>query len=271
MQNIPFYKHKPTNNELVLAIFEKENDSYFEGKLLEYDSKIFLRKEDATRKKRVTSWNKIISLNKEMIVVVNNLDFGNDTIQVSIIYEEQEKFLENCKNNKKLISIIKSVAFYTDIPINDIWSSIIYVIDDKRRGEEYDEEIPTILQYCIDNMKELKEFFKDKPIFLKIEEMINKFMEEKVFKIESSIGIISYGGIENTKKLIDKSLMNISCKYSLTYGYYKKGQKSFPAYIFETSSEDSNADNHENFIKCLESNANNELIVKAFEKSKIKI
>ena len=252
--SIPFYKNsKPGDNELVLIIMTTENDSWFEGHFVEYSGQVFLRKEDATKKKRVTSWNNIVPLNKEIVAKVDDVNFSKDTVKVSITYmdEEQETILENFKKNKKLISIIKSVAFQSGEHIDTIWSSIIYKIDDKRKEDYEVEDMPPLLQYCVDEMEVLKELFKDNVIFQKVEDVLNKFIEEKPFKIISTIGIISYDGVQNTKNLIENALKDILYKYSLTYSYYKKNktdQKSFPAYILETSSEDTKNEDHEKFI-----------------------
>ena len=275
--SIPFYKNsKPGDNESVLVIMTTENNSWFEGHFVEYSGKVFLRKEDATKKKRVTSWNNIVPLNKEIIAKVDDIEFSNDIVKVSITYmdEEQETILENFKKNKKLISIIKSVAFQLGENIDTIWSSIIYKIDEKRKEDYEIEDMPPLLQYCINEIEIFKEIFKDNVMFKKLEDTLNKFIEEKPFKIISTIGIISYDGVQNTKNLIENALNNIPYKYSLTYSYYKKNktdQKSFPAYIFETSSEDTKNDDHEKFISFLETQAINygtNTLVRPFDKCK---
>jgi hypothetical protein len=78
-------------------------------------------------------------------------------------------------------------------------------------------------------------------------------LEEKTFKMLSTIGIISNNGVENTTNLIRNVLEEITYKYSLKYSYYKKknDSKTFPVYLFETSSEDTTEENHSNFIQNL--------------------
>jgi hypothetical protein len=85
----------------------------------------------------------------------------------------------------------------------------------------------------------------------------------------STIGIISNNGVENSTNLIRDVLESITYKYSLKYSYYKKKNdtKTFPVYLFETSSEDSTEENHTNFIKELTDKAVNANI-HCFEKCK---
>lgn len=251
----PFYNAtKPDNDEIVLVIFTKEEDSYFEGTLVEYKGKVFLRKEDATKKKRVSSWNNIVPLNVEKYAKVYDLDFASDTIQVSLtnLDDNLTNIQEHFSKNKRLASLMVTISFQLNTNVDTIWESVIYKINDKRinYNEENDENTySNILDYIMNNIEHLKESFDDNKVIIKIEKML----EEKSFKMLSTIGIISNNGVENTTNLIRNVLEGITCKYSLKYSYYKKKNdtKTFPAYLFETSSEDSTEENHTNFIKNL--------------------
>ena len=65
MEVIQYYSETdPIIEELVLVKFIKRNDSFFDGELLEYKYKCMLNYQDATKKRKVSSWNKIIPLNK---------------------------------------------------------------------------------------------------------------------------------------------------------------------------------------------------------------
>jgi hypothetical protein len=97
-------------------------------------------------------------------------------------------------------------------------------------------------------------------------------VSEKSCKLVSTIGIVSSNGVSSTKKLLEKILDDINYNYSLTYNYYKeKDKKSYPAYIFETLSIDSNEEDHSAFIKMLEvegGKLNPKIFIKTFEKCK---
>lgn len=271
---IPFYKNnKPSERELVLVIFTKDSDSHFDGHLVEYSCNAFLRKEDATKKKKVVNWDNIVPIGKEIIAQVDEIDFSVDTVKVSITYmdNEQETVIENFKKNKKLISLVKTIGIQHSILINTIWESIIYVIDQKRREEYEIEDMPSLLQYCVDELDILTEFFNEDKIFLKFKEALIKTIEEKPYKLKSIIGIISYNGVQNTIDILNKATEDIKYKYSLTYTYYKKNMKSFSSYLFETFSEDSKESDHQNLIAFLEKESktsNNNLLVNVFEKCK---
>lgn len=282
----PFYANKkPQDNELVLVTITEINDSgsYFHGKLVEYSVNAFLRFEDATKKKRVTSWNNIIPLNKEIIARVDDINFSEDAVKISLTYmDEKDKDDSKFKKNRTLSSLVKKNIFelnnsYTIndvLPIyNDIWEKIIYKIDYKRHDEYEIEEMPMLLDYCIQEIDVLKEYFSENlPFYEKFKESLNELMSEKPYKLISTIGIISSIGVSSTVKLLESVLANINYKYSLTYDYYKeKDKKSFPAFVFETASNDSNEENHSSFIKMLETEGgklNPKSFVKTFEKCK---
>jgi translation initiation factor 2 alpha subunit (eIF-2alpha) len=260
----PFYNAtKPDNDEIVLVIFTKEEDSYFEGTLVEYTGKVFLRKEDATKKKRVSSWNNIVPLNVEKYAKVYDLNFSNDTIQVSLtnLDDDLTNIQEHFSKNKRLISLIVTISFQLSTNVDTIWESVIYKINDERLkyNEENDNNdditYTNILDYIMNNIEHLKKTLDDDKVIIKIEKML----EDKPFKMLSTIGIISNNGVENTTNLLKKVLEEITYEYSLKYSYYKKKNdtKTFPVYLFETSSEDSTEENHSNFIQALKDKAMN--------------
>ena len=260
----PFYNAtKPDKDEIVLVIFTKEEDSYFEGTLVEYTGKVFLRKEDATKKKRVSSWNNIVPLNVEKYAKVYDLNFSSDTIQVSLtnLDDDLTNIQEHFSKNKRLVSLMVTISFQLNTNVDTIWESVIYKINEERleineKNEENDENTySNILDFIMNNIELLKESFDDNKVIMKME----KILEEKSFKMLSTIGIISNNGVENTTNLLRNVLEGIKCKYSLKYSYYKKKNdtKTFPVYLFETSSEDSTEENHSSFIQNLKDNAVN--------------
>lgn len=282
----PFYTNKkPQANELVLVVLteKSEEGSNFQGTLVEYLINAFLRFEDATKKKRVTSWINIVPLNKEIIARVDDINFSEDAVKISLTYmDEKDKDDSKFKKNRTLSSLVKKIIFELNnsftiddviLIYNDIWEKIFYKIDSKRYDEYEIEEMPMLLDYCIQEIDVLKEYFSENlPFYEKFKESLNELNAEKPYKLISTIGIISSIGASSTVKLLESVLTNIKYKYSLTYDYYKEdGKKSFPAFVFETASNDSNEENHSSFIKMLETEGgklNPKSFVKTFEKCK---
>ena len=283
---IPFYANqKPEDNELVLVVLTEINEegSNFQGRLVEYPVNAFLRFEDATKKKRVASWNNILSLNREIIVRVDNIDFSKDAVQISLSYmDEKDKNDDKFKKNKLLVSMVKKIIFEMNngfsinevIPVyNNIWEKIFYKIDSKRHDEYESDNLPTLLDYSIQEIDELKEYFSiNLNFYEKFKESLNEFVSEKTCKLISTIGIVSNSGVTTTIKLLKNILATIEYNYSLTYDYYKeKDKKAYPVFIFETLSIDSNEENHSSFIKMLETQSiklNPKPFIKIFEKCK---
>jgi len=282
---IPFYANqKPQANELVLVVLTEisEEGSNFQGRLVEYPVNAFLRFEDATKKKRVTSWNNIVPLNKEIIVRVDDTNFSEDTVKISLTYmDEKDKNDDKFKKNKSLVSLVKKNIFEMNngftidavIPVfNDVWKNIFYKIDLKRLDEYEVEDAPTMLDYCNQEIVELKNLFDfNKDFYEKFKESLNELSAEKQHKIISIIGIISNSGVSSTIKLLENIVVDLNIKYSLVYEYYKEKNKSYPVFVLETSSVDSTELNHSGFISNLELEAakiNPKSFIKVFQKGK---
>ena len=85
----------------------------------------------------------------------------------------------------------------------------------------------------------------DRQLIESIKELYGKITKETPKKITSKIGIISIGGIDATKKLISGILLQLKYNYNFRY-------ETTPYYLFETSTEDSDCNSHNKFIKMLE-------------------
>ena len=86
MNNIRYHHNKyPVINEIVLIKIINKTEHYFNGELLEYNIKCFMNLNDASTKKKIFNWNKILCFNKEMVAKVTNI-VNTDLIQISILY-----------------------------------------------------------------------------------------------------------------------------------------------------------------------------------------
>lgn len=254
---IPFYQRlKPQDAEIVSVTFTEHKDSYIDGKLNEYNCRLFLNHSDATKKRKVSSWNQIVPLNKPTVAKVENSNYGNSSelgeqiVQISLTYirdENNDTSAEQFTKNTMLISFFKKLAYYSKIDINVLWEDIMYKIDEHRFNEE-DESRPNLFDYC--NIKRdtvVIDAFKQKDynilynIFI---EQLDKAIREKPQKIVSQIEIISNGGIQNTINLIKKAVDTIKFPYTMKY-------TTAPVFLFETMSDTSSKEDHQNFIQFL--------------------
>ena len=236
----------PKINDSVAVVFINRNESHFEGKLIEYgDITVIMSYNDATKKKKVHSWNKLVPMNKPILARVEEVNAESEWIQVSIAYNqkikegEEETEFKFYNDNKSLISLINKICINNSIDFNIFWSNIIYEID-KKRIEESDENL---YEYFNTNLDYYDELVKSK--YENHEAIINSTHSnilKKSYKITSKVGVISMSGISKTqemfKRLTDE---NNDWEYKIKYD-------TAPFYIIESTSNNSSIDNHEDLI-----------------------
>ena len=122
----------PIIDELVLVKFIKRNESFFDGELLEYNYKGVLNYQDATKKRKVSSWNKIISLNKNMVAKVIEINKISNIVNLSLLYlddndsvnttqdEQQNKLMIYFNENQVLEKLIKSYCISINLDLNEM-------------------------------------------------------------------------------------------------------------------------------------------------------
>jgi hypothetical protein len=258
MSNEYMFTTMPKVGTTVLAVFTKQKDGYFEAKLVDYPYEGIMNFKDATKRRKISSWNQIVPLNKEMVASIEAID--KDTIQLSTAYFEDIKFKDMdimqiqrelmipFNENKMFRKFIISLCKIYNYEFSDIWRT--FIDDINSLYEEYientEEEI-SMWKYFISNFDEYIENTNlDKMIVMNMKELYEKNNEIEINKIVSRFGVISLGGIIGTKQLFTNVIKNIKYNYTLKY-------ETAPYYIFETSSEDTSDDMHSNFIKMLES------------------
>lgn len=233
-----FYRNLyPNKNDDVLVKFTMKED-YVEGELLEYDNiKGIMILQDATKKRKIKSWNNIIS-KRPMVARVEEVDIEKNLIQLSIAYyteeQTQEKLLENFTKNNILVDFIKSCCIKFKYDFDTIWKTYIYDIHDIKE----DENIWDFFCNNIDNII--------------IEDNIKEALKIKIKKkeeiVKTEINIISLDGIESVKKLLESINEIINYEYNLKY-------ISTPRYILETLTND-DALNYINILKTNNKNKN---------------
>ncbi len=263
MSIIQYYSTiNPTVGEYVLAEFTA-NTEYFDGILHEYPYRCMMTYQDATKKKKVVTWNKIVPLNTKMVVRVDDVDVKNNIAQVSIAYldeklgksvpadQVQSKLLESFSGNIILQGLIKSVCVITTLELPDVWTRFVHHIDVLRRqynqDNEENEEIDLWNYFCT-NFDQVDTWLGETGFDATFGDTLKRLYQERtresVFKLTSKIGVISVNGITHTKTLFDTVLSGIPYKFTMRYD-------TAPYYIFETLSTDSNVEDHKKVIQDL--------------------
>jgi len=247
----------PQVGELVLVQFIARTDSFFDATLLEYPYRGMMSYQDATKKRKIYNWSKVVPLHKDMVARVDEVDEHAKIVQISIAHLDEEfkeslslsdiqdKLMVQFNENKILDHFITSVSVVNQIDKNQIWINLIYYIDSERRlyNEENDEEI-TLWRYFTINFNMIDNWCKSSNLEDHLCESIKNIYSKRFnnkCKYVSKIGIISPNGINITKDILIKILNDITFKYTLNYD-------STPYYLFESNSDDSNKTDHEKFI-----------------------
>jgi hypothetical protein len=240
-----YHNSAPELNEIVLIKFTKKCNTHFEGELIDYNYNAIMSYNDATKKKKVYSWNKIIPLNKIMLAKIENVIEESSIVQVSTAYnnkdtkEEMKQFLDN----KILIALIKKICNSYKLNFIEFWESIIHPIDKKRKMLNIDN----LYNFFKDNLDLLSELINNKYENSKeIINFINNNIKDSTFKIKSKIGLISINGLKTTLNIISEITKTQEWDYQFKYD-------TTPYYILESNSNNSSLENHEDFINNLNS------------------
>ena len=262
LDGINYYSiEHPEQGTLVLAIFNRQDNAFF-GVLPQYEGySCIINYKDIVKKKKVYAWTKFISMDKLQVVQVEDVDINNKIVQVSMAYladrfkedltrpELQKKLMEPFIENKRFESFIKSICIVNNFDFKNIWKSLVYHIDKLRRKSSDDNNcIPSLYTYFVTNFDDLDKWIEycklDESVKIAINEHYQKISKETPKKIISEIGIISLGGVSETKKLISNVLSQIKYDHSLHYD-------RTPFYLFESSTKDSDKNSHHKFVEAL--------------------
>jgi translation initiation factor 2 alpha subunit (eIF-2alpha) len=251
----------PRINELVLVQFIEKCDSFFKAELLEYDYEGIMIFQDATKKKKIISWNKIITLNKNMVARVINVDEIYKLVHLSILDNEitskknqnisstQEILMVYFNENKQLEQFIKSFCIINNYVFLNIWERLIYFIDNERQKANNNV---SLWKYFNDNIFLLEEWVRnlkfDHLFYSQIKNYCEKKLDNTKYKYKTKIGIISNIGVQFVKEIINKCLSKLNYNYEMKY--------TTPYYSFETF----NPTETEIFITDLKNEINNSQI-----------
>ena len=228
-----YYNEEPIIGENVLVKFTERNESHIEGEIIEYNYKGVMSYNDATKKKKVYSWNKIIPLNKLMVAKIEEV-YDNNSAQISIAYNTN--ILKPFNDNKILYSSINKICYIYKIDFINFWESIIHKIDKKRKDELTND---SLLDTFVNNINLVYELINEKYNNPQINEKINELLIDKNVIYQIKFGLISNESINKTKLVIKNASNNneLNIKYD-----------SAPYYILESN----NIEEQQSFIALLE-------------------
>ena len=259
-----YYTNTPSINELVLVVFTENKDGYFEAELVEYPYSGIMSYQDATKKKKMENWGKIVPLNKQMVVRVDEFDRQNKSTRLTLTQlngtefgEEksdniQATLLKHFSENTKLKNLIKSICIKHNFDMTHIWKNFISKIDEIRREDDLNVSILEFFTNLLDNNLEAIENIIDdieddeidwQDFHKKLLQEWENIKKNEKYKYQTKFQIISMDGVAVLKEFITK--IKFDYKFTLTY-------ESSPNYIFETLSENNtNEDTHTEFIEKL--------------------
>ena len=252
--DIPIYKNKlPIINENVLVIFTEYKDTHIEAEFIEYNLKGMMIYEDATRKKKVYDWHKIIPLNKLTVAKVEEI-FSDEYIKISTAYFDHKKdpielskeLMLQFNENKVLINIIKKLCKNTNLEFNNFWEKIIYEIDEKRREDNLNE---SLFKYIKENTELFNKYINEIFTNDNIIDNFNKLINNKIYKIKSNFSLTTIKTIQNIT-----NLLSLACENNKDWNYVIK-YESTPLFLLESSNENSSQEQHNNFLKFVQDNS----------------
>jgi translation initiation factor 2 alpha subunit (eIF-2alpha) len=261
----------PHNNELVLVVFNEnlQNEGIFKGKLIEYPNyECIMNYQDATKKRKILSWNKILTLNKNMVAKVDDIDYKTKIIQVSIayLYENFDKnmLMDNIQSelliyfnsNKLMTQFIHTLCLVNNYDYEYIWKTFVYHLDTLRRNDNYDKSIWNYFNENINQLDKWISYLNMDPTYIDtIMILFNKKNEIIIQKIITRFGIVNTNNINNIYNIFNTVLTNIKYKYTLKY-------ETTPYYIFQSETIDSNEYDHQEFINNIKSCTDNNTFIK---------
>ena len=262
--NIQYYSvTEPSKGDLVLVNFTEQGDGFFGGQLVEYKCRVMMNFSDVTKKRRHANLNKLVPLNKTMVARVESVDVDARIVQVSLAYLDedvkdanastiQEKLLASFQENKQMESFMKSMSILHSYDYKEIWTRFVHPIDRHRREynqEENEDDDVSIWKYFNDNIDDLDDWIEESGLDETFGERVLELHKKKTFKKDQPLltrfGIISFGGVEATKRLLTQAFSDIDFEFSCEY-------ESTPYYMFRSFTTDSSKEDHQKIVNFLQ-------------------
>ena len=248
MESVKFHcQSKPQVGEIVQVTFTSRHEDHTQGHLTEYEGNIIMVHSQATTKKKIKSFNKIIPLNKPLAAIIEEFDETGNNGSVSRAYlkDVEENYNNKFISNDRFFNGVYQLCEQMEMDFKDIWENKFYPFI-----SSFDlENNNTYLDVLITKLDELDKMFDNKAFLDKLKEKFKSTSTKKeIYK--KKVGIISNGGIESTKRLISCSLEDsIVSEYkdSISISYFNT-----PNFMIET---DVSNELLENFISSMQQNS----------------
>ena len=248
MESVKFHcKSKPKVGEIVQVVFTSRKDDHTEGYLNEYIGDIIMVHSQATSKRKIKSFNKIIPLDKPIAAIVEEFDESKGIGSVSRAYlkDVDENYSNKFINNSKLFNGIFQLCEQLKVDFKDVWENQIHPFI----SEIELEDDKTYLEEFIDKLDNLDDIIDNQELLSKIKDkFMNTTLKKEIYK--KKIGIIANDGVESTKRLISSCLENSAVsdyKDSIDVTYFNT-----PNYMVET---DVSSELLDSFIGLLQENS----------------
>ena len=263
-KNLQFYSNEhPAVGMIVLVQFTKKHEGFFDATLMEYIGYNGLMNfQDASKKRRISSWADIVPIGRNMAAHVENVDMKTRIVQLSIAYfedkeeeasETRKKYMIPFNENKTMIGFIKSLCIVSKLEFSELWTNLIHYIDSER--QEYNDmegEEKSLWIYFSEKFNDMIDSWLEATNLIQISDVIKELFKKRTekidYKITTKISIISLGGISNIKTLLQTVLDTIDYEYNFYYD-------STPNYIFETDVEHITDTHHKQFVEDIKKEA----------------
>jgi len=240
-----FYGHElPEEKSLVRFVFTDRCDNVLHCYLLDYNLEASMPQKYATRRKRVRNWNKIAPLNKELVGFVENIINTNIVLNLAYVDKEEQIYKDfQCilYENNALFTMIKRYSFKNNISFKKLWEDIIHPLDIER----VENTDVSLYQYIKDNITESELLKSNQKFYDYLVESINNCEQNVDNNIVSKIGLISVGGIENTKRILKETKEELGYDIEIYL-------ENVPTFKLVSNNKDITKEEHNIFINTLE-------------------
>lgn len=245
MDSMKFYcNNKPKEGEIVQVVFTNRIDDHTEGYLTEYPGNIIMVHSQATKKKKIKSYNKVIPLNKPVPAVIENFDDnGNGSVSRAYLEDSDENYTGKFLSNTRLFNGIGQICKKFGLNFEEFWSQKLFPFLESNNKEDN-----LYLETLIKNIPKLNQVTDNSEIIEEVKQkFINVTIKKEIFRRE--IGIVSNEGVELIKELIKQTISDFNSDSS---GNISIKYKNTPHYVVESDSSESHL---ANFIKLMVENS----------------
>ena len=149
-----FQKDFPNDKEYVNFIFTQRDDNMLYCFLTDYNLNASMPLHNATRKKKVKSWNKITPLNKKFIGIVEDNTPSNIIISIAFIDKESDSYKSFEKDsimNNSLKNMFIKYSHKFNQNMKELWETYIYPLDIKKNPSD------KLFKYVKENLDQIKD------------------------------------------------------------------------------------------------------------------